>query len=181
MREAPMLPERPALVACPNCETYLWIKSLELVGEVEWYRPRRPPAAGETPAEWSKAPRFNRLDGDAFARALSMGMGDTPEHERYIRVRLWWSLNDAYRTDDAARSVEDANFVSNLERLAMLLDDGANDILLRAEIARESGRFEQAVELCDRLVGMKAEKHLIETAALIRARALEKDKHVFSL
>ena len=28
----------------------------------------------------------------------------------------------------------------------MLLDDSANDTLLRAEIARESGRFEQAVD-----------------------------------
>ncbi len=63
----------------------------------------------------------------------------------------------------------------------MLLEDGANDILLRAEIARESGRFEQAVELCDALVGMNPEKHLIETAALIRARALGKDKYVFRL
>ena len=101
-REAPMLPESPALVACPNCGTYLWIKSLELVGKAEWYRPFRPAAAGETPAEWAKAPHFNRLDGDDFARALSAGLGDTPEGERYIRVRRYhharWARNLACHT-----------------------------------------------------------------------------------
>ena len=71
-----MMPERPALVACANCATYLWIRSLELVGKVEWYRPFGPAAAGETPAEWAKAPRFNRLIGDDFARALGAGIGD---------------------------------------------------------------------------------------------------------
>jgi hypothetical protein len=174
-----MLPVRPALVACPNCGTYLWTKSLELVGKAEWYRPFRPAAAGETPAEWAKAPHFNRLDGDDFARALSAGLGDTPERERYIRVRLWWGLNDAYRTDNTGHRGEDTAFLGNLERLALLLDDSANDTLLLAEIARESGRFEQAVQLCDKLVSTNAEKYLIETAALIRARAMAKDERVF--
>ena len=63
----------------------------------------------------------------------------------------------------------------------MLLNDGENQHLVTSRNRAESGHFEQAVELCDRLYDMKAEKHLIETAALIRARALEKDKHVFSL
>ena len=84
-REAPMLPERPALVACPKCETYLWIESLELVGEVDWYH------RDHSPAEWANAPRFRSPDGNDFVRALSAGVGDTPEHEQYIRVRLWWS------------------------------------------------------------------------------------------
>lgn len=177
--EARMLPESPALVACPNCGTYLWKKSLELVGKVEWYRPFRPAAAGETPAEWAKAPYLRSPDGDDFTQALSAGLGDTPERERYIRVRLWWSLNDAYRTDNAGHRGEDTAFLGNLVRLALLLDDSANDTLLQAEIARESGRFEQAVQLCDKIVGTHAEKHLIETAALIRARAMAKDVRVF--
>jgi hypothetical protein len=180
-REAPMLPERPALVACPKCETCLWIESLELVGEFEWYRPHTPLAAAETPAEWAEAPYLRRPDGDDFERALSAGLGDTPERERYIRIRLWWSLNDTYRKDDALHNSKDTVFLGNLERLALLLDDGTNDTLLRAEIARESGRFEQAVQLCDKLVSVNAEKHLAETTALIRARAMAKDVRVFRL
>ena len=172
-RDAPMFPERPALVACPKCETFFWIESLELVGEVDWYH------RDNSPAEWANAPYFRGFDGGDFIDALRAGAGDTPAHELYIRVRLWWSLNDAYRKDDAPRGKRDKTFIDNLERFRLLLDGGPNDTLLRAEIERESGNFEQAIQLCDKLVGTNAASHLIEIAALIRARAMAKDEGVF--
>ncbi len=172
-REAPMLPERPALVACPSCKTYLWIESLELVGEVDWYH------RDSSPAEWAKAPRFRSPDGNDFVRALNAGLGDTPEREQYIRIRLWWSLNDAYRKDDAPRGRRDRTFLDNLGRLGLLLDGSANDTLLRVEIERESSNFERAIQLCDKLLGMNVDRHLIEIATLICARAIAKDERVF--
>jgi hypothetical protein len=68
-----------------------------------------------------------------------------------------------------------------LDGLASLLDDSANDTLLRAEIARESGYFGRAVELCDAVITMRAVAHLKEAADLIRARAVAEDARVFRL
>ena len=73
------------------------------------------------------------------------------------------------------------SFQSNLDRLASLLDESANDTLLRAEIARESSRFGRAVELCDALIGIDPEAWLKEVAVLIRIRAVAEDARVFRL
>jgi hypothetical protein len=185
-REAPMLPEFPALVVCPNCNVYLWIKSLKPIGEFNRYpavrQVLRKEEKQEPPAEWATAPQFRAPDAKNFAQALYAGLADTPELQRYLRLRLWWSLNDRHRRADEGDDVrDDATFRSNLDRLATLLDDSANDTLLRAEIARESGRFRVAVELCDALVATSAEAYLKKTSELIRARAIAEDVRVFRL
>ena len=190
-REAPMLPESPALVACPACNAYLWVASLTPIGQHDWYLPTARQLVGqlpiepekEPPEEWRNAPRFLAPEAKDLAQALDAGVADTPEREKYLRVRLWWSLNDQYRGEgngDALRS-NGERFQGNVDRLALLLDGSPNDTLLRAEIARESGSFTRSIELCDVLIGMDVVAHLKETAALIRARALQRDARVFRL
>jgi len=190
-REAPMLPESPALVACPACDAYLWIASLKPIGEHDPYRSIVRQLVGhrpidgdqEPPAEWRTASQFRVPEAKDLAQALDAGVADTPERERYLRVRLWWSLNDSHRRSDnrdAPRSDRE-RFQGNLDRLAALLGDTPNDTLLRAEIARESGSFARSIELCDVLIGTDVVAHLKETAALIRARALQRDARVFRL
>jgi hypothetical protein len=149
------------------------LERLELVGEVDWYHRE------SSPAERAKVPRFRSPDGDDFVRALNAGLEDTPEREQYMRVRLWWSLNEAYRKDDAPRGRSDRIFLDNLKRLGLLLGGSANDALLRAEIERESSNFGRAIQLCDKLLGMNADRHLIEMATLICARAIAKEERVF--
>jgi hypothetical protein len=185
-REAPMLPESSALIACPICSTYLWIESLVPIGQFNRYpslqqitsKQERP----KLPVEWADARQFRTPDAKDLAHALDAGLADTPERERHLRVRLWWRLNDRHRGDEKRdESADDTTFLSNLDKLASLLDDGANDALLRAEIARERGCFSRAVELCDALISMNAAAHIKETAGLIRARAVAEDARVFRL
>jgi hypothetical protein len=186
-----MLPESPALVVCPACNAHLWIASLRSIGEHDWYRPMVRQLVGqrpikpeqEPPAEWRNAPQFHFPKGDELAQALDAGVADTPERERYLRVRLWWGLNDPHRGDDRPQTQHGsaAAFQSNLERLGYLLDGSPNDKLLRAEIARESSSFTRSIELCDVLIGVYVVAHLKETAALIRGRALQRDARVFRL
>jgi len=190
-REAPMLPESPALVACPACNAYLWIASLTPIGQHDWYLPTVRQLVGqrhiepqqEPPEEWRNAPQFRAPNGKDLVQALDAGLADTPERERYLRLRLWWSLNDPHRGEDngdAPRS-DAERFQGNLDRLAPLLGDSPNDRLLRAEIARECGSLARSIELCDSLIGMDVEAHLKETASLIRARAFQQDTRVFRL
>lgn len=87
-REAPMLPLQPYLVLCPHCQTPLWIKELEEVGEVEPWGDRPDKFKGAIPY---KTPAF-----DDYAAFLKKGAG-SPENERYVRLRLWWAGNDARR------------------------------------------------------------------------------------
>ena len=193
--EAPMLPESPALVVCPHCNAHLWIDSLSHIGEHDWYLSSlsrvRELAAGqrpidrdeEPPAEWRSAPQFRAPDAKDLVEALNQGFADTTQREKYLRVHLWWSLNDPHRGDDRPQTQHGGAeaFRSNLERLASLLDDSPNDAVLRAEIARECGSFSRSIELCDALIGIDVEAHLRETAGLIRARALQRDARVFRL
>ena len=175
-----MLPDSPALVACPNCNAYLWIASLKPLGQLDTYRTQ--PEDQEIPGEWKDAPEFRTPDAEDIARALDAGLADTVERERELRISLWWSRNDRHRGHEERDEIaDDPRFHSNLDRLASLLDESANDTLLRAEIARESSDFRRAIELCDALVAMDPKAHLKEIAVLIRTRALPGDARVFRL
>ena len=186
-REAPMLPESPALVACPNCNVYLWITSLKPIGEFNRYPSfqqilQQRQEKQEPPVEWRNAPQFRAPDAKDLAQALDAGLADTPERQRHLRVRLWWSLNDRHRGhDECGEHADGTAFRSNLDRLASLLGDSPNDTVLRAEIARESGSFRRAVELCDAVITTGAVAYLKEAADLIRARAIAEDARVFRL
>ena len=76
-REAPMLPESPALVACPSCNAYLWITSLKAIGEFNRYPSVRQVLSKgekrEAPAEWANAPEFRAPDANDLAQALDAG------------------------------------------------------------------------------------------------------------
>lgn len=76
--------------------------------------------------------------------------GRSSAHIRHARIRAWWRANDALRDDDA----DVLNFrlsgaqAENLERLYELLDEASdNDRLMKAEVARELGRFDRALSL----------------------------------
>lgn len=77
-----------------------------------------------------------------FADALAQGLGDTREHELWLRSHLHWAANDVITRDrtvpgDPAAWNPEAR--DNAERLVALLKDP----LFKAELLRELGRFEE--------------------------------------
>ena len=105
---------------------------------------------------------------------LDVGFADTEEREVFLRVRIWWSVNDLIRhlsTWRSARSLKDLRaiidrrrkvlklfktyrdlFDENLERLIFLYIKSDNvDLLHLANMYRESGNFIKAREILNKV------------------------------
>jgi hypothetical protein len=139
------MPDVPRITRCKNCNSLFWLNDENAVWE-PW---------GGVPADPEILERAQGVEppsADDFAEALTAGLAADPEQEIYLRVRLWWAANQRLRTAPKDILPEwSADMAENLERLDQLLDDSEpGGVLLKAEIARETGRFDEAAELLDR-------------------------------
>lgn len=148
-REAPMLPETPWLVKCPHCGHFVWLDEAAELGQEEPYERR---------TRWHDAKWFGELTEQDYVAALGMTSADSPEKVRYIRMRAWWAANDRRRRDrreGTAPLSEEAR--TNMESIhTSLSESDEQQRLMKAELARELGRFEEAERLlsmqyCDQL------------------------------
>ncbi len=141
-REAPMLPDQPWLRRVPGGEELFWTDACEQAGEEEvWTRPKR----GEKEVPFAEAPT-----AEDYRRAIvTGGVATTPEQERYLRLRLWWLLNDPVRQGAPAAVSTPADREILLGLRALLDRSDANDRLLAAETSRELGDFVTAATLLE--------------------------------
>jgi len=138
-REAPMQPETPKLVRCPHCQTLQWIAELDQIGSMsKWESLDVFPGAKD-----HEAPSPD----DLFA-LVDQNILD-PDKQRYVRMRAWWAGNDGRRSEPDGKPLSDRERW-NLEALAATLPGEVDDaLLLKAEVLRELGRFDEACELLD--------------------------------
>lgn len=137
-RDAPMLPDQPWLVKCRHCRALVWIDEQEKVGEVE------PWDSGD--ATFGDArPYITPSVRDYFA-ILEEGVSDNKK-VTYLRRRAWWAGNDARRQGGDATPLSDVE-TANLHAFAALLDESdENDRIMKAEVMRELGEYEDATAL----------------------------------
>lgn len=125
-REAKMLPDHPTLAKCPLCGGLFW---MEQAVEID---------SGFEAAEKKKkiqAPSEKDLLHYLVGQALQIKM------EKDLRIRTWWAANDVWRGLPEAQ-------VKNLKALSALLDESDPDQrILKAEIARELGNFDECLRL----------------------------------
>jgi hypothetical protein len=160
-----MLPDHPLLVLCPHCGSPVWIEELEVVGRIS-------PWQGGEEKFWEAA-RFHALPGKDYFALLTKKF-TTPEKERYVRIRAWWAGNDVRRAAGKESPLSSSE-VSNLGALTKLLDESdAGDLLMKAEVMRELGRFEDSLALLEKCV----DESLLRAAAAIRKLAEDGDPYV---
>jgi hypothetical protein len=132
-REAKMLPDHPALVKCPVCSGLFWVD--EAV-EVD---------TGFDAAKGKQqvlAPSEKELLDFLTEPAL------TQDKEIYLRMRAWRSANDAWRRVPNAMPAFSKDQEQNLKALSAMLDETEpNQRILKAEIARELGEFDECLGL----------------------------------
>jgi hypothetical protein len=107
-------------------------------------------------AEWGHLPYIREPDELEYYSALARGdFPATPAAQREVRLHAWWARNRPART--AAPLRLDATSLSaeardNLEMLVPLLSpDDEQDLLLKAEVYRELGRFVEAKQVLQAL------------------------------
>jgi hypothetical protein len=70
------------------------------------------------------------------------------DKEIYLRMRCWWNANDTWRWVPSPKPAFSPEQVKNLDALSALFDESEpNQRILKAEIARELGRFDECLLL----------------------------------
>jgi hypothetical protein len=132
-REAKMLPDHPALVKCPKCSRLFWVE--EAVGVDSGFEAAEGKQKVLAPSEKEM---LDFLAGQALPK----------EKEFYLRMRCWWNANDPWRGLSDPKPAFSPEQVKNLEALSALFDESLPDHrILKAEIARELGNFDECLLL----------------------------------
>ena len=162
--DAPMLQPDAHALRCPHCLKAFFRKDARSAGlDREQAR-----ASAHDAAAWVD-------DADLSVYRELLGKTDDRNLLRYLRISIWHLQNDKVRQAyekiwrqrrlekydyppdqrDACKAplpkvevrVASTRFVSNLRALLRLLTDEPDDLLMKAEICRELGRFDDAVEI----------------------------------
>lgn len=172
---APMDPPLPALVKCPLCEEMVWLQELEVLGikggrlwdgALEQMRKQRlaDEEGSDTVGEGGRIedfdgslPFINLKAGDYFELLKKGGLDR--KKTLFLRLHAWRAENNSRRTSSEFPKLYEMGYdremlplrdkeVVNMEALAAMLDERKHqERMLKAEIMRELGRFDQALAL----------------------------------
>lgn len=135
--EAPMLMDRPWLRKNPASGELFWMDECEEVAEESPWAEN---------GEYAHVPYAETPTQEDHEAALADGLAGIPEKELYLRLRCWWAANDAVREGGVIADPE--AFAANLRAMSPLLGTAdPNRRLLAAEVARQLGDFDTALEL----------------------------------
>jgi len=166
-RITPMKPESPGLVLCKKCNQFYWTKDARKVTEINNSAEQKEKYRN---VDFIEFPNFHQ-----YFKAL-----ETIPDEKFLRIRIWQSFNDYFRygkEKEITQDLQDLN-ITNLYALLNLLDESdQNDLLMKAEILRNLGWFEESKQLLDRI----KESGLLEIKNKFLVEINNQNKLVFQL
>jgi hypothetical protein len=165
-------PDFPKLVKCPHCKSLLWVDEAKIIGQ-EFFRGFTPKirrdslvalldesgnahqeAPGSINDEWSGVQNYLKPSDSDYLAFLEGGNALDDKKMRYIRMRAWWAANDPMRRPPTRRKRkrlvlgQSLKAQDNMRILFEMLDQAdEKQRLLKAELARELGRFDLAQQL----------------------------------
>jgi len=155
-RYSPMLEPSVPVIQCDDCSRIFLKWKAEEVGQ--YFHSARDigfdvPDKESAPTEWKKAPRIKAPKEDDFYKAIDEGLSENRQEEKNIRLTAWWQSNDRCRNGFSL--IENKNDFpdpeereKNMEKLLGLLDKtNPNDQIMAAEILRQLGKFDEALEV----------------------------------
>lgn len=167
--KAPMMPELPPLVVCPCCESFIWRKDCKEVEEIYGY--------DEIQAKFPGIQSYKNPNIDTFMLALEE-KGINKNREGYIRTKLMHFFNDENRDMEIPISEPSDFQIENYKRLLVIANkDDANDTMLRAEIYREMGEYEKALELLEKV----KDEHFMTNVRVLKGLCKNKDSRVMEI
>jgi hypothetical protein len=132
--DAPMMPSYPAYAGCPHCTGSFWVEDTKEVGSFGW---------GEKDIEFADAKLYRYPTKSIILVGLKED-GLPKEKEIYLRTKLMQLYNDANRDQKIQRPASPAQ-VKNWNRLLEILgSESTQEKLLKVEIHREMGNFDEA-------------------------------------
>ena len=139
--DAPMMPDYPAYVGCPHCKGNFWVDDTKVVKSFGYDEEREIPDltldSNQNPIPYKEPTQKIYLKG-------LDDLNITKENEIYLRSKLMQLYNDVNRDQKVQRPAI-AEQIENWNRLLVILDSNdTQEKLLRVEIYREMGGFEEA-------------------------------------
>ncbi|CAM8334295.1 hypothetical protein MCEHALH13_00146 [Candidatus Methylopumilus universalis] len=139
--DAPMMPDYPAYAGCPHCKGTFWVDDTKVVNSLGYDEEREIPDltldSNQTPIPYKNPTKKIYLQG-------LNDLNITKENEIYLRSKLMQIYNDVNRDQKVQHSPIDPQ-IENWNRLLEILDSKeTQEKLLKVEIYREMGNFEEA-------------------------------------
>ena len=183
------------LVRCNACAALFWMDDVESVGvlpkmprdigplALKWLRWRGDPEGrlqlhedwSHAMTSWGHAQQIGRVSFDDVVYVLARSKGVRRDRHLWLRNRIWWGLNDRYRSFSDDSPLPDLpKWPAGLERtnmeviLGMLQEAEAQpwNLIQQGELLRLLGRFDEAVAV---LKAVPADGH-----SEVRADKIEK-------
>lgn len=134
------------------------------------------------PEEWRAAPYIESLSEEQLLEAIEAGLATDEGQERFLRLEAFWRSNDWLVRDlpfdplpDAEVRLRSEASVANMLLLFDLLDaQNPHEQILRGEIMRELGRFDEAEQILSAPFG----DELAETVSFIRKLVSQRETDV---
>ena len=141
----PMYEEGNAVLVCPKCNTYLWredVPTRESMRDSEYFQNSERRSLSEAKQVCSRD----------YEDLLRQKQWNNQTQEKYIRIRACWAFNAVYRFQPEEEFNMLAEQEENLRRLLQLLDTNKQDsLVMKAEILRELGQFDECLEAADQV------------------------------
>jgi len=195
------------LVRCSACAALFWLEDIEPVGIMPdaprpigrfiraWLRWRGDPQGllhseeewSRAMASWGQAGYIGSVKFDDVMYVLARSKGISRARVLWLRKRIWWDLNDRYRSRQDGSSIPDvptwpqALERSNMEAILAMLREGGRhptDMIEQGELLRELGRFDEAIAV---LKAVPADGHSEVRAVKIERLARSRDSQVREL
>lgn len=194
------------LVRCKACASLFWLNDIEPVGIMPrmprpigrftraWLRWRGDPEGrlqdeeewSQAMATWGRAQYIGSVNFDDVMYVLARSKGVSKDRLLWLRNRIWWGLNDRYRTRFDGSPLPDvptwplAAERTNMEAILDMLQGEMKPwhMIQRGELLRLLGRFDEAVAV---LRAVPADGHSEVRAVKIERLARSGDTQVREL
>jgi hypothetical protein len=146
--DSPMMPKQEIIAKCGSCQEVVWLIDLPTVVIGEDNQELKDKITGYTPL----------TEDESFAILDTEHYQELPfELQIYLRVQAWHLGNKARRGKNDPADYSDEE-LANMQALSELLDlSDPHSRLMKAELYREQGKFEQAIEALDFLFDQQVE------------------------
>ena len=169
------MPASKDISICTACRLPFWREDGRLPGDPDWEEHGDLGSVMDLhDLEWNFDDDRDEKTIAFYKDLLDDGFADTDEREIFLRVRIWWSVNDLVRHLSTWRSARNLRmlraiikhrretlslfetyrelFDQNLEQLIFLyIKSDDVDLLYLANMYRESGNFSKAREILDKV------------------------------
>jgi hypothetical protein len=166
-----MFDEDSLLLRCPGCNKYFWRENVltrKSMHDSQYFLAFKEKS---TP----RLPNAEKLDGRDYDILVLLSFWKSEAQEKHIRIRAWWSFNDAYRFGQPEKFSMSPEQEANLIRLLELLDtNDPGESITRAEILRGLGQFDSCLQELNRPI----EERYVMAVDTIKDLAIRKERKV---